>query len=274
MTVSDVLPSGLTVTQAVIEPEEGACPMIAAGEVVCTMPVVIRPAGFVVVDIEFTVTGAIAGALRDVASVSGGGADKQASGEAVTRVGSGSGPAGVARFAFEATGSAGGPSAQAAAHPTFLTTSLVLNSMNVENLVEGYRPVEAPKDLVFYLPLGMLGNPAVTDPCPASIVETTPGKTGCPPSSRVGTVLPSVLSTSAADDPDPTHEHGIYNVAPEKGYAAEFAFTSNNYTFFLYASVVRHNGAYMLRVAIPGVPQIAYLEGSMVTSMVTSKNIS
>ncbi len=60
-------------------------------------------------------------------------------------------------------------------------------------------------------------------------------------------------------------KHGIYSVEPEKGYPAEFAFTSNNYTFFIYASVVRHNGAYMLRVATPGVPPIAYLIGLVAT---------
>ncbi len=74
-----------------------------------------------------------------------------------------------------------------------------------------------------------------------------------------------ILSHVFADTPDPTHAHGVYNVAPEKGYAAEFAFTSNNITFFLYANVVRRNSKYVVRLAMPGVPPVSALIGFVAT---------
>ena len=33
----------------------------------------------------------------------------------------------------------------------------------------------------------------------------------------------------------------------------------------MYVSVVRHDGAYMLRVAVPGVPKVSYLMGLVAT---------
>ena len=163
------------------------------------------------------------------------------------------------------TGPAGEPVTQAGGHPEFLTTTLLFNNMLAEGITEPAKPVQAVKDLVFYLPLGFLGNPTVTAKCPASLVEVETNVSGCPPSSRVGTILPMILNNVFADTPDPTHEFGIYNVVPEKGYAAEFAFAENGYTFFLYASVVRRNGSYMLRIATPGLPQIAYMTGVVAT---------
>ena len=176
------------------------------------------------------------------------------------------GPAGISLFKFDATGPAGEPVTQAAGHPHFLTTSLLFNTIFTESLgPNSAKPVEPVKDLVFYLPLGLLGDPNVVDPCSASLVEVAGGVSGCPPSSRVGTILPMILSGVFADTTDPTHEFGIYNVAPEKGYAAEFAFAEDGLTFFMYASVVRHDGTYMVRVGIPGVPVVAAIAGVVVT---------
>ena len=137
--------------------------------------------------------------------------------------------------------------------------------MYTEKIAEPAKPVQGVKDLVFYLPLGFLGNPTVTATCPAALVEISYERTGCPPSSRVGTILPMILNNVFADTNDPTHEFGIYNVTPEKGVAAEFAFAELGYTFFIYATVVRHDGAYMLRIATPGLPPLAYMTGLVAT---------
>ena len=266
-TVKDVLPAGLSVVNFRAGPGEAECTGEGTTEATCTFPEsVVVPSGFVTLEVDFEVTGSITGPLTDVASISGGGA-ATASGEADTRAGAVGemAPSGVTQFHFEATGPAGEPVTQAGAHPHFLTTTLVMNSMFGEELGQPSKPVEPIRDLVFYLPVGMLGNPAVADTCPASIVETGTNQTGCPPGSRVGTILPFILSNVLANTGDPTHVHGIYNITPEKGYAAEFAFTTNNYTFVFYASVVRHDGAYVLRVATPGLPPIAGLAGLVAT---------
>jgi hypothetical protein len=264
-TIRIPMPAGLAVTNLRTEPEASECKE-EAGEEVCTFTEPVVPSGFVVMELQFGVSGAVAG-VESTASVSGGGAPAPASDRAHVRLGAEHerAPAGIAKYRFDPTGPAGEPVTQAGAHPHFLTTTLLLNNMYLEGGSEPSKPIEATRDLAFYLPLGMLGDPAVTQSCPASIVETKFEQTGCPSSSRVGTILPMILGVVFANSQDPTHERGIYSVQPEKGYAAEFAFASNHLTFFVYASVVRHDGAYMLRVATPGVPQIAYLIGLVAT---------
>jgi uncharacterized repeat protein (TIGR01451 family) len=267
VTIKDVLPAGLSTVRAQVEPEgEGSCPSVSAGEVVCEFSGVVVPAGFVVMRVQFDVTGGVSG-LTDVASVSGGGA-MPAGASASSRAGKlyERGPAGISLFSMEATGLAGEAVRQAGGHPHFLTTRLLLNNQLNESLSQQQiKPVEQPKDLVFYLPVGMLGNPAVTELCPESLVNIVQAESGCPASSRVGTILPMVLSDIFANTADPTHEHAIYSMQPERGYPAEFAFGIENKTFFLYATVVRHNGVYMTRLATPGLPPVGSLIGSIAT---------
>ncbi len=266
-TVSVPIPAGLAATNVRVEPE-GVCERLS-GEVKCRDSEALVPGGFDIVYVEFSVAGAL-GSVASVASVSGGGAAAPASGAAVMRVAEHeheTGPAGVSGFRVQATGPAGEPFAQAAGHPNFLTTSLTLNNFEVPNPNVGPSPVEAVKDLVFYLPVGLLGDPAVADQCPVAIVETFPqGHTGCPLSSRVGTVLAMVTGhVFAYEEYGPAHEPGIYNVTPEKGYAAEFAFAANDLTFFTYANVVEHDGEYALRVSTPGIPVAGRLLGLVAT---------
>ena len=266
--VRDVLPAGLTAGEVSREPEEGpsgevsGCSVLSGREVVCEFPMAFVSTGFLVINVQFEVTGSVSGVLSNVASVSGGGA-LPASGSSTMRAGGlhELGPAGIAEFRATATGPAGEPFTQAAGHPLLLTTTLLLNNQFDESVGETNKPVEASKDLLLYLPLGMLGDPAVTEPCPASLVTLQGEVSGCPPSSRVGTILPMVVNNIFADAKDATHERGFYSVQPEKGFPAEFAFASNGLTFFFYASVVRHEGAYMLRIETPGLTPFASLLG-------------
>jgi hypothetical protein len=214
--------------------------------------------------VEFEETGTlIAGAsLLNVATVSGGGGaevSKEVSIRARREGELGPGPGGIASFAVSATGLSGEAVSQAGGHPNLLTTSVFFNSQFAEGVTLPAQPAESVRDLVFYLPLGMLGNPLVAQRCQVSLVEPRAELTGCPPSSRIGTIMPLVVSATFGV------EHGIYNIAPETGYAAEFAFSSNSFTFASYASVVRHNGTYMVRVSTPGIPASSVLLGFVAT---------
>jgi hypothetical protein len=257
--VRDVLPTGLTATNVA-----GAeCTGLGTSEVECPLPEPVASGGFAFLAVEFEETGALTAgqSLPNVVHVSGGGGQEASSEDSirVLRAGEkGSGPAGITHFAISATGLAGEAVSQAAGHPNFLTTSVLFNSMFTEILHNPTKPVEGVKDLVFYLPLGMLGNPTVAQQCPAAVVETQPELTGCPSGSQVGEVMPLILSTVGT-------QHGIYNIAPEKGYAAEFAFASNGFTFVTYASVVRRDHTYMVRVSVPGVPVGSALIGVVAT---------
>jgi hypothetical protein len=271
ITLKDVLPSRFTTYLAVhVEPEYGPHgePAVChgtTGEIKCGIPGPLVPGGFAVVTIYVEVTGST-GSLANVASVSGGNSQAATSETSIHEAGEAgaveAGTPGVSQFKFEATGPAGEPYVQAGGHPQFLTTSLLLNNMyNEKSSGEAVKPLQDVKDLAFYLPLGLLGDAVVTEPCPVSLVEVKYEVSGCPPSSRIGTILPMILSTVNADSPDPTHEYGIYNVTPEKGFAAEFAFSELSITFFVYATVVHHDGQYMIRVATPGLPPGSHLYG-------------
>jgi hypothetical protein len=271
ITVKDDLPADLSARGA--SAHFGSCPIETGSEVVCVFSREAVPSGFMVVTIEYEVISAISSPLVDVATVSGGDAENSASAEAVTTVDderSGErsvAPPGVAKFAFQATGPAGEPFEQASGHPHFVTTTLLLNDEFNENedVNERRKPIDPVKDLEFYLPLGFLGNVTVADQCSPTLVEVENEVSGCPQSSRVGSILPMILGDIYANTGDPTHVHGIYNMVPEKGYAAEFAFASNNLTFFLYATVVRHDGQYMTRIAIPALVGYASFVGSIAT---------
>lgn len=271
ISMKDVLPAGVTSEVSSIEPFGGSCFSPSSGEVSCSFTEKVVPGGFVVINMYVDVSG-VSGRLVNRASVSGGGA-LPASTEEVTRTG-GAGeraPAGISHFGFEATGPAGEAATQAGAHPVLLTTSLLLNNLDAEKTVlstvlsEPLKPVEPPKDLVFYLPLGMLGNATVPAQCSQSLIEISFDQSGCPPSTRIGTILPMILNNVFAPTGDPTHEFGLYNVVPERGFPAEFGFASEGYTFMSYASVVRRDGKYVLRVSIPGIPAIASLTGLIAT---------
>ncbi len=269
VTVKDVLPAGLKVTATRAEPEEASeCSLLSGTEVECHYLEPTVPTGFMVVTVEYEVESHIEGLLRDVASVSGGGA-KSAGDEAVTRVGGEheTAPSGVEQFGFQETGPTGEPFRQAAGHPNLTVTTFTANDMRDENVsnIEEFKPVEPMKNLEFYLPLGFLGNPTVLNQCPASLVEAKNALSGCPQSSRAGSILPMILNHVFAHSVDPTHVRGIYSVTPEKGYAAEFAFAFNNLTFFMYATVVRRDGHYVVRVAVPDIAGIASFVGAIAT---------
>jgi hypothetical protein len=264
-TVKDDFPAGITVSRVLNEPTASSCETLAR-EVKCEYSEAVVPSGFVVVGVLGNVTGSTSGGLGDVGSVSGGGAP-EASDEAVMRAGAvgEKAPPGISKFRFDVTGPAGEPVTQAAGHPNFLTTTVLFNNQYIEGAEAPARPVEAIKDVVFYLPLGLLGNPTVAENCPPAIIETKFGLTGCLPSSRVGSILPMILNNITANQSDPTHESGVFNINPEEKFAAEFAFASDNYTFVIYAKVVRHDGRYMVRIETPGLPRIAALIGLIST---------
>ena len=124
-------------------------------------------------------------------------------------------------------------------------------------------PVEDVKDLVLYLPLGFLGDPQIAQRCPASLVNAGawPCRGMSPRQSRRDGPADDPRRAVNANSVDPTGEEPLYNIVPEKGYAAEFAFQYSAFVFDSYANVVRHDGAYMLRVSIPGVAPVAHLFG-------------
>jgi len=265
ITIRNMLPVGVTAHEIEFEPElEGECKPQGQHEVICETSKPVVPTGFIVININFTVTGAVGvGSLMDVTSVSGDGSSAVDETDINVTAKPQATPAALRVFKVEGTGPAGEPATQAGGHPYLLTTTLLLNTVLEEGIGAQRKPAQPLKDLVFYLPIGLLGNPTVVSTCPVADVEPAFDTTDCPSSSRLGTVLAMVTNNVVADYFDATHEPGIYNVPPEKGYVAEFAFGSSGFTFVLYASLVRHDGRYMVRVSVPGLPPVSEFVGAV-----------
>jgi hypothetical protein len=277
VTVRDKLPAGTTITYFIGfkgepsgEAERIPCEeVVGGGELVCRFSGEVVSSGFAEIIVEFHASVVAGEVLRNTVSVSGGGAPP-VSRETSTRVGveGERGPAGITEFGFDATGPAGEPAQQAGGHPDLVTITGLINNMIVEQLGNSAteRPVQAVKDLAIYLPLGFLGDPQVAPRCPRAYIYGNETLGRCPPGSQMGNVMAMVLSGGGLPSlPTPSGLPGLFNVPPEKGYAAEFAFHVESVVIYQYVNVVRHDGQYMLRVSTPDVPDEAELKGFIVT---------
>jgi hypothetical protein len=275
VTVRDKVPAGMNVTRVELDDVSSACEVESNGEAVCHFANSVVSGGFVEMTVYCSDSVGVNDVLTNTASVSGGGAPPVSS-ETSTRSGAQGkkGPPGINELAFDATGPAGEPVQQAGGHPSLVTVSALFNNMRTPapSAQPGgtpeaeINPVEDAKDLVFYLPLGFIGNPQIAQRCPDSLVDSggnVPGEHSlCPPSTRVGSIIPFILDEiGLGAGSDPTNAEPLFNLAPEKGYAAEFSFQYIDVQLFMYVNVVRHDDAYMLRVTIPGVPPDAKLTG-------------
>jgi hypothetical protein len=176
---------------------------------------------------------------------------------------------GFAALGFAAHNANGALDVQAADHPEGVTTTVNLKTV-LETQVSGvqrFASVVPPKDLVVYLPLGVVGNPTAAAQCTQFqlIGSVGPGKTECPPASRVGTIVlfeedevrGSVMPESVVT--------GIYNMVPEAGYPAQFGFKYTNIAVPIFASVVHGGSGYVLRVGTPGIPTTINVNGLALT---------
>lgn len=100
-------------------------------------------------------------------------------------------------------------------------------------------PIEEPRDIQLRLPPGFVGNPMTVDRCPLHQVQTVSGQQSrCPLNTAVGIMkIDGFIDVYAP----------IFNVVPEDGYPAQFAFSSDGFTFVLYPTV-RSDGDFGLDV--------------------------
>lgn len=278
VTVTDTLSAGLT-TQATPHSvlaapglettEEGwkCAPGAGLSTVSCTYPLPV-PALGQLPPLEIPIQiGTVAPDtyLTNKVEVSGGGAASvRASSRVLVE------PSNATAFGFEQFSSyladpAGAPATQAGGHPNALYTSIELNS--VLGSEEGFQPARPAKDLVFELPLGLVGDPLATPRCPLgqlapptlAQVEATPTGSGCSPETRVGTVTLDAIGGKYYES------FPVYNLLPEKGYPAEFGFVYLKNRLVMFAGVAHTAAGYVLRVSVPGIPEIAAFQGAEVT---------
>jgi hypothetical protein len=271
VTITDKLPPGVLPLKAVVEePRTGhknECTLTTP--VTCAYSEPVPAGGELLVTIGVAVPSAsLRGSLISEATVAGGGGSGASASES-TAVNVGPAPFGIDRFAFEASGLAGVPDAQAGDHPYGVTASIDLNTVltGQQDVYQVTQDVQDVKDVAVDLPPGFVGEPLLAERCPMIDLTDSKGsvgggnyRTSCPPASRVGTIHLVWAGGSRVEG------HPVYNVVPAHGYPAELGFNAAlSQPIFLYASVVPSASGYKLRVATPGVLRALGVEGISMT---------
>jgi hypothetical protein len=243
-----------------------ATPVAAASTVRCELPPTlfglslprIAPDDVLVMRIATMVeTPSGPGVLHNKVTVSGGGAP------AVTTTMENSleaGPQafGPSGFGAEIRDTNGADDTQAGSHPyEFATTFALNNGFRVapdSGGAEGDTTTQDLKDAVVDLPVGFVGSGKATPTCTfaqlSSHVEHGVG--GCPTDSIVGHIR-----TAPSEERADTINGPIYNMVPEEGFAAEFAYVDTLAgAHVLYANVVPSAHGYVLRTIAREIPQV------------------
>jgi hypothetical protein len=174
----------------------------------------------------------------------------------------------ITTFGLAALGADGKPDTQAGSHPYAVRSSAEFPARRgvsqeaIEFYPYGSEPQGNLRSALVYLPAGMVGDPGAASTCDVALIES--GNTQlCPLASRVGDVTINVpeMGFVSTDDyrGEPNAISPLFEITPEKGYPAEFAFQVKAGIVTVYASVVhggRQGGGYVLRVGSPNVPAV------------------
>ena len=275
ITVTDSLPAGVTVTKAAIvekpahEHEPTACAHTTT-TVSCTYSEALpaNNTAALVVEIAVAASGG-AGTLPapNAATVSGGGAIAATARSPIT-VSAAPPPFGLSDFYFNATDAAGTEDIQAGSHPNALTVGFDLNSVTDPRPgTPSILPVESVKSVAVDLPLGLVGNPQTAEKCPQYLVVIEDG-THCPAASVIGAVALSASGASYLVSQPANSAASVsplFNVVPEHGYPAEFAFNYLSHAAFAYATVTHTAAGYALRTTVPAVTRSVVFKGVQLT---------
>jgi hypothetical protein len=252
VTLTDTLPAGLTV-QRVQFLWSGESSNDLGGSDCTTTPLRCEFAGTVLpgqtlqMTVYVTVEGA-AGALTNMATVSGGGA-ASVSREATNEVSSATPPFGASSFGFYVDGADGLSDTQAGGHPYEVTATVGLSTdMRSRPNGDGVGPtsVQDVKDVLLDLPLGFAASALAAPEC--SIAELS--VVGCPSDTQVGEILTEPPGDLSYTGP-------IWNLVPEHGVAGEFGFVNGKGSVqILYANVVPTEQGYVLQAASTDLPEI------------------
>jgi hypothetical protein len=219
-----------------------------AEQIRCTLPSAVAPDGRLIMVVIATLNQGVSGSLADEASVSGGGAAGVSTSTHNT-VSSTPAPFGASAFDFFIDGSNGVHDTQAGDHPYELTTTIDLNNdfriSPVGNLLA--TSVEDVRDVVVDLPLGFVGSTLAAPQCTFTQLNSI---AGCPRDTQVGRLFTEDVKFTHVDSP-------LYNLVPERGVPAEFAYVDGIGTsHVIYTHVVPTPRGYVLQTSSVFVPQI------------------
>jgi hypothetical protein len=275
VTVSDVLPAGLTATRAAGTlgtghlPEEAAdprvkCALNGARSVTCTFEGVLPPYERLEAVVWVTRSETAVSGEQNAMSVSGGGA-REASKASPVSYGEGPVPFGVEAYEQEPEEEGGVADIQAGSHPFQLTTTLRAN----ETGSEPFQPA-MPRNLQFDLPAGLVGDAQATPQCTyTQFMSTEALGSGvinrCPADTAIGVSMQEFvagLPPSALFFAGPVP---VFNLTPTQGEPARFGFELINVPVILDTSL-RTGGDYGVRVSVHNLTETA---ATLISSVVS-----
>ncbi len=151
-------------------------------------------------------------------------------------------PFDITSFSARSLDTGGNDDTVAGGHPFAGTTSFAFPSY----LTGIFRtPVEDVRNIWVELPPGFVGAASAAPRCPLSRLGTAVATPPCPPSSQVG-----MVTLTGANNP---LMNPMFNVVPEKGYPAEFAFKFGGRNVVAsYPQLRPRGGGYGLNITVPG----------------------
>jgi len=195
--------------------------------------------------------------LTNTARVEGGGAlaAETVGSESGNEVGGAAG-FGFSHFGFYVAGADGARDVLAGDHPYELKVTVGFHTatrVGPDGVVEPDTP-EDVRDVVTDLPVGFVGSILAAPECSfaqlSSHIEA--GKSGCPPDTIVGHI-----STEPGEGYLASVNGAIYNMTPERGVPAEFAYVDNLAgAHVFYSRVVPTPRGYVLQTVNPEIPDI------------------
>jgi hypothetical protein len=240
ITVTDVVPNGLTIVQAKIDQLN---PCLIVGQIVtCTRTGPLAPSELTQVVIDVKASPLATGTLVNQATVEGGGATPAAIEtpiEITSAIPSFDFLPGETGFGAPLTSADGSAATQAGSHPYQLTVELSFPSEkpSKENVASAGHLHDASADL----PPGMIVNPNST-PVLCTSVQLSSSK--CPDASQIGvtTFTTSGLGFLVLPEPNP-----LYNMVPAPGSPATFGFDAGGFGIFIrIVGSLRSDGDYGL----------------------------
>ena len=265
--ITDTLPEGLRVTavesQHKSPPSKCSHKPVEEHEVLtCKVEAPLAPYGQLELIVDVAVEeSAHTGELNQV-SVSGGGAPV-ASIERPITVSAAPTPFGVSDYEVATEEEGGSLDTQAASHP-FQTTFTVALTQSVGEFSKGLGlqealPAALAKDLRFRLPAGLIGNPTPFARCTLAQFFHKPKPT-CQAQTVLGVAVvtfdePGILGLEKATVP-------IYNIEPQTGEPARFAFLPVNTSPVFIDTAVRSGQDYSVEAIVNNITQAAALISS------------
>jgi hypothetical protein len=222
--------------------------VIAGTPFICTWGTAIAPGETVATPIVLVVLTPVDApdTVHNIVTVSGGGAPEATFTDSTPVVDRP--PFGMDEFAARALDEEGHDYTAAGGHPYEATAAFSLptyQSFGSGDVVTA--PVEDVKDVFTELPPGFIGNASAMPRC--SLIQLQLFIPQCPAGSQIGTFQLGISG-------EPGQVVPLYNMVPEKGHPAEFAFKLISNAIVLYATLRPRTGHYGVTVVSPGADRL------------------